>query len=164
MKDHEGDFRGFYHLSEAWYGSVNLQNSQYTDEVNFGFYSPDGGTSGEMSVRWKELGGKNVPELQCFEDAWNTLASFTDLIIEMGKLDSQCIQPKEFCTLLSRLGFKDLTPRENPYGAKGERKPRRETMLENALGALVDSMGLYGPNSNEVKPHVNNAKQLLGRR
>ena len=39
MKDHDGDFRGFYHLSEAWYGSVNLQNSPYTDEVNFGFYS-----------------------------------------------------------------------------------------------------------------------------
>lgn len=30
MKDHDGDFRGFYHLSEAWYGSVNLQNSLYT--------------------------------------------------------------------------------------------------------------------------------------
>ena len=124
---------------------------------------PDGGTSGEMSVRWKELGGKNVPELQCFEDAWNTLASFTDLITEMGELDDECITPKEFCALLSRLGFKDLTPRDNPYGAKGDRKPRRETMLENTLGALVDSLA-SDPDSNEVDTHINNAKQLLGRR
>ena len=162
--DHEGDVRGFYHLSEAWYGPANLIGSKYTDEVNFGFFCPDGGTSGEMCMRWTELGGKNVPQIQCFNDGWSTLASFTDLIAELGKLDDENITPKKFSALLLRLGFKDLTPRENPYGDKGDRKPRRETMLENALGALVDSMGLYGPNSNEVKPHVNNAKQLLGRR
>lgn len=163
MKDHTGDFKGFYHLSEAWYGSVNLQNSKYTDEVTFGFYYPDGGTSGEMGVRWQELGGKNVPELQCFEDAWHTLASFTDLIAELGKLDDENITPKEFCVLLMRLGFKDLTPRENPYGIQGDRKPRRETMLENTLSALVDSLS-SDPDSNEVHTHVTNAKQLLGRK
>ena len=163
MKDHDGDFRGFYHLSEAWYGSANLQNSQYLDEVSFGSFFPDGGTSGEMIMRWEELGGKNVPQLQCFDDGWSTLSSFTDLIAELGKLDDDNITPKQFCELLTRLGFKDLTARENPYGDKGDRKPRRETMLENTLAAMVDAVStdVFG---SELTTHVNNAKQLLGRK
>lgn len=89
MKNHDGNIRGFYHLSEAWYGPSNLQNSQYTDEVNFGFFCPSGGTSGEMCLRWQRLGDKNVPKLECFSDAWHTLASFTDLIAAMGELDDK---------------------------------------------------------------------------
>ena len=164
MKDHDGDIRGFYHLSEAWYGPANLSNSStYVDEVNFGFFCPDGGTSGEICMKWQELGGKIAPRLECFDDGWSALASFTDLIAEMGELDDENPTPKEFCALLSRFGFKDLTPRENPYGGKDNRQPSRETMLENALSHLVDALAL-DPDSNEVHTHVNNAKQLLGRR
>jgi hypothetical protein len=168
MRDHEGDFRGFYHLSEAWYGPSNLVNSKYTDEVNFGFFCPDGGTSGEMAMRWQELGGKDVPELTCFSDAWNTLASFPDLIAAMGELDDTDPTPKQFCALLMQLGFKDLTPRENPYGNTDSRKPRRETLLENTLSHLVEALASDDisivPDDSTVRTHVNNAKQLLGRR
>lgn len=52
--DHEGDVRGFYHLSEAWYGPANLIGSKYTDEVNFGFFCPE-------SIARKALGIERMP-------------------------------------------------------------------------------------------------------
>lgn len=159
-KSHDGSVRGFYHLAEAWYAEVN-HSSEYTDEVNFGLFAIEGGTTGEMTVSWKELGGKSVPELRVFDDGWSVLATFTDLIVEFGKLDDQNITPKEFCALLLRLGFEDQTPRKNPYG--GPNKPKRETVLENTLSALVDAV-CEDPDSNEVLAHVKNAKKLLGRK
>ena len=92
----------------------------------FGLYGIDGSTSGEMCVRWKELGGKIVPQLQVFDDGWSALASFPDLILELGDLDNQNITPKEFCALLKGLGFKDLTARVNPYAPKEEKKAKKK--------------------------------------
>jgi hypothetical protein len=163
MKNNQEPVRGFYHLSEAWYGSANLQTANFTDEVLFGMYHPEGGTDGEMSVRWSELGSKSVPRLQVFDDAWSMLASFTDLLAAMGKHDNECITPKAFCALLLGLGFQDLTPRKNPYGEPHSAMPRRETMLENSLGALVDAI-VDRDTSSDINQHVQNAKKLLGRK
>jgi hypothetical protein len=126
MKDHKGCRRGFHHLAEAWYDSPILRGSEYLDEVMFGLYGIGGGTSGEMCVRWKELGGKIVPQLQVFDDGWSALASFPDIILELGDLDNQNITPKDFCALLKGLGFKDLTARVNPYAPKEEKKDKKK--------------------------------------
>jgi hypothetical protein len=159
-KDHKGCVRAFYHLSEAWYAEAN-RSSEYTDDVTFGMFAIEGGTTGEMAVRWQELGGKSVPQLRVFDDGWSALATFTDLIVELGKFDDRNITPKDFCALLIRLGFEDQTPRQNPYG--GPNKPKRETVLENTLSALVDAV-CEDPDSNEVDMHIKNAKKLLGRK
>jgi hypothetical protein len=86
----------------------------------------------------------------------------------MGELDDTDPTPKQFCALLMQLGFKDLTPRENPYGNTDSRKPRRETLLENTLSHLVEALASDDisivPDDSTVRTHVNNAKQLLGRR
>lgn len=111
MKDHDGDFRGFYHSGEAWHWPASKTRDE-VDHVSLGFYSPDGGTSGEMSVRWVQLSrGTPVPQLCAFDDAWHTLAQFGDLIAAMADLDNQNISPLDFCALLRRLGFVDLTQR-----------------------------------------------------
>ncbi len=152
--------RGFYHLSEAWYGPANLQHCSSIDEVNFGMYYPEGGTAGEMSVRWKELGKKSVPQLQVFDDAWETLASFSDLLPMLAEVNDENITPVQFCEILKRAGFTDLTPRANPYSDTHEiNPPRRETVLENALRALVEDT-----DSDEFYQRIENAKKLLGRK
>lgn len=111
-KKHDGDNRGFYHLSRAWYGEVILENHahDFVDEVMFGYYSGGGGTSGEMRMLWRNLGGKPTPQLEVFSDAWSALATFGDVIAELGKRDG--ITPPDFCALLLACGFTDLTPAE----------------------------------------------------
>lgn len=105
--------RGFYHYSEAWYAS-GAPRREYVDEVMFGFYPDGGGTVGEMGVRWQMLGGKCVPQLQVYDDAWKVLATFKDVIDAMAKHDNENIQPKDFCALLLACGFRDMTDRNNP--------------------------------------------------
>lgn len=113
--------RGFYHLKEAWYGDANLANRHdgLVDEVMIGFYGPDGeaGTTGEFCIQWIDLKGKACPQLQVFDDAWDALAYFSDLLEEMAKFDNKTPSPTEFCGILKRLGIKDLTPRKNPHRA-----------------------------------------------
>ena len=119
---HEGMIRGFYHLSEARYADANLTNRYdgLIDEVMIGFYGPDGdqGTSGEFAVKWEHLGGKLTPQLCVYDDAWDALTHFSDLLAEMAKLDKMSPSPAEFCELLKRLGMKDLTPRDSSVKEK----------------------------------------------
>ena len=119
---HEGMIRGFYHLSEAWYADANLTNRYdgLIEEVMIGFYGPDGdqGTSGEFAVKWEHLGGKLTPQLCVYDDAWDTLTHFSDLLAEMAKLDKMSPSPAEFCELLTRLGIKDLTLRDSSVKEK----------------------------------------------
>lgn len=109
MNKHEGMIKGFTQLSRAWYGKVNLQNANYIDDVTFGFYAPEGGTTGEMSVRWVYLGGRYVPELTIYSDAWSALANMHDLIDLLGQYDDADSSPEEFCKYLLDCGFQDLT-------------------------------------------------------
>lgn len=78
----------------------------------FGSYAIAGGTNGEMSVKWHTLSGKYVPHLEVFDDAWSVLYSFADVLEAMAEEDNCNINPTEFCTILLRCGFKDLTARE----------------------------------------------------
>lgn len=123
MSKHNGMIRGFYHLSEAWYADANLKNRRdgLIDEVMIGFYGPDGdqGTSGEFAVRWKMIGGKLTPKLEVYNDAWEALTHFYDLLAEMAS-DPENPTPAEFCELLKRLGLKDLTPRESTRNARNQ--------------------------------------------
>ena len=110
MKKHDGSVRGFYHLSKAWYGKGCLESSDILDEVMFGFYHKDGGTTGEMSMRWKELGGKEVPKLEVFDDGWHALNEFKDVIQKLADVDNLNINPEQFCEILLDCGFENLTP------------------------------------------------------
>jgi hypothetical protein len=110
-KNHEGDIKQYTHLAEAWYAKTNLADVDYVDNVTFGFYSPGGGTSGEMGVRWYQIDGP-VPKLECFNDGWHALAQLKDVIDALAELDDEDITPEDFCKLLDRCGFVDDTPRK----------------------------------------------------
>lgn len=110
MKNHEGCKRAFIWSSKAWY------RHQYQQEaVSFGMYHTDGSTSGSMNMVWEDLGGDSIPKLECFDDAWNSLAMFSDLIKILGEKDDENITPKDFVDILVSLGFTDNTVYESPY-------------------------------------------------
>ncbi len=118
-KDHTGNIKQYVLLSEAWYASTSLNNDDRVDEVMFGFYCPDGGTSGEMGMRWHDLSRSYIPgdkcitpRLEVFSDAWHALAQFKDVIDAMAEVDDVDITPKQFCEILDRCGFVDVTPRQ----------------------------------------------------
>lgn len=121
---HDGDYRGFSHVGRAWYAS-QLATERHIDEVMFGLYCPDGGTSGEMAMRWYDLGRDKAPRLEAFDDAWSALAQFPDLIAALGEIDGRNITPEDFCRLLIRLGFRDDTPVDDEKRAKLEESLRR---------------------------------------
>ena len=121
---HEDCQRQFIHTGRAWYAESALRNGRVTDEVMIGMYAADGGTSGEFAVRWSELGGKNVPMLCVFDDAWFSMMMFRDVLEAMASVDGQNVTPEAFCELLVRCGVADATPVDSPY-ATAEPKPGR---------------------------------------
>lgn len=107
---HEGMIRGFHHTSRAWYGKASLSREDIIDCINIGFYTKgEGGSTGEFSVEWKLLGGRTVPYLRAYDDSWNALFEFKDMLEQMAKIDDKNISPDEFALMLEELGIEDLT-------------------------------------------------------
>ena len=122
MKDkHEGCERGFTVFSEAWY-SKNQREHDMLDEIMVGMYHPEGGTTGEFGIRWTMLGGKATPRLEVFNDAWDALQRFGDMLAWMASVDDQKISPQAFAEALRGIGIKDQTERDNPYTSPAERE------------------------------------------
>jgi hypothetical protein len=117
--------RYFIHLKRAWYGDATLRQVPYLDEVNFGLKvraSP--GTTGEMAVRWSQLGRLVAPRLEVFDDGWTTLSTFCDVLEQLGRVSAgtrRSINPAAFCALLESCGFVDLTPLKPPERASSAR-------------------------------------------
>jgi hypothetical protein len=115
--------RGFYHLSEAWYGPANLRHSEIVDRIGIGIYNvTGGGTPGEFSIEWHNLGGGGVcPRLQVFGSTWKIFyESFHDLAKALATLGHNAT-PAEIAKLLrDELGVEDLTPRDRPERDGGQ--------------------------------------------
>lgn len=115
---HEGDERQFIIMSQAWYGDAVSKKIGYRpddDEIMLGYYCPGGGTSGEFSIKWRELGNRNVPYLKAFDDSWSALAGFADVIAALKELDATNPTVEQVAKVLLACGVKDATPRESPY-------------------------------------------------
>ena len=111
MAKHEGCKRAYTRSSKAWYSHV----LEGRIDVSIGMYHPEGGTSGEFMVEWVSL-GDNRPtnaRLKSFDDSWNALWLFKDLLQIMSGLDDQNIQEPEFCEILESLGIIDITEYEH---------------------------------------------------
>jgi len=139
MKDHEGCRRAFAWSNKAWYAETMNNKSQ---EVMFGMYNPKGGSSGEMSMRWKSISGRQVPQLQAFDDAWSALALFTDVIAKLAENDSDNITPEQFIEILSACGFVDDTPYKSPYEPKKTELMKQLRDYKNRVKTLESKLGI----------------------
>ena len=119
MKEHKGTERAFYWSSRAWYAG-SIPRGAESAEIMFGMYDTgQGGCTGEMGMRWHDLGsGKVAPRLESFDDSWSALALFSDLLSDMAENDGENITQEGFVEMLKRHGFKDMTSYESPYLVK----------------------------------------------
>lgn len=116
MKDHEGYYKAFTHTGEAWYADTALKGN-VVDQIIIGYYLPRGGTGGEFSIEWIDLGlicKQPTPCLKAYDDGWDTLWCFRDLLEALAKLNDERTPPEQICELLISLGFRDNTVREDP--------------------------------------------------
>lgn len=106
----EDIFRGFHHLSQAWYYYPTVAGSDIRDELTIGLYAQSGGTAGEFVIRWVELGGAVVARLEAYYDAWEALMQFDDLLRWLAG-EGKWASPLTVAAKLKELGVKDLTNR-----------------------------------------------------
>lgn len=135
------DPRSFIATHEAWYAKHNPRSTRgEVAEVMFGLYPEDGGTSGEMALRWYPLtpNAPPNPRLEVFDDAWAVLATMPDVLAWLAEHDSKDPSPADFMDALRSMGFRDHTQREDPDGNSGwsevvDRRKREE------LAAVLDT-------------------------
>lgn len=109
--------RKYVHLSKAWYGSTSLKDLDCVDEVWLEITSENDNLIGEFGLRWYDLKDGRPPtvKLEVFEDAFEALFQCKDLIDKLREWDNKYIQPEQLIKILKKLGFKDVTPYEEPY-------------------------------------------------
>ena len=117
MKDHSYSKRQFIQLSRSWYADAILKNKpeDFVDDITVGFYTNDGGTTGEFTFEWLKFGHKVFVKLVAYDDSWSALYQFSDLLEAMAEIDDENISPKDFCKLLISLGIEDNTKEKSPY-------------------------------------------------
>ncbi len=111
MTQHDDYKRGFHRTSKAFYAKGD---GEPPVKVYFGMYAHGRTTNGEMTMEWEQLNCFSVPRLKVYDDAWRTLATFTDLIQILGEHNDKDITEEEFVAILLSCGFEDLTPYEPP--------------------------------------------------
>lgn len=118
---HKGCERGFTIRSEAWYGK-HLNEPETLDKIMVGMYHPEGGTTGEFGICWTMIGRDATPRLEVFNDAWDALQRFGDMLAWMASVDDKHVTPQQFAEALRGMGVKDLTERTNPWTSPAERE------------------------------------------
>jgi len=121
MNKHEGCKRGYIRSDRAWYSGSTWKVRDDGEEIMFGMYAEEGGTSGEMAMRWRYVGGEWIPRLEAYNGSWDALFSFADLLESMAKADDFYLTPDQFAALLEAHGFEDITKYEDPYECPTER-------------------------------------------
>ena len=106
MEESERSIKAFIIPYEAWYKNVISGNPR----IYIGLYCEAGGNDGEFGIVWDGIGIR----LMAYSDAWETLRKMPELMAKIDKEKSKPAVP-EFVELLKRIGFRDLTKRENPY-------------------------------------------------
>lgn len=103
--------KAFYITHKQYYfredHTFMLPNVKY--EIMIGDYPEEGGTRGEFSIRWTELGEELVPKLGVYDDAWLVLSKMPELIDLLASYDNQSISVDEMVEKLLELGYDDIT-------------------------------------------------------
>jgi hypothetical protein len=140
---HQGDERRFSIMSQSWHVDSNMDPARRAageDEIMLGFYSPDGGTSGEFAIRWEQLSGKIVARLKAYEDSWSALAHFSDVLEKLAELDGTNPGIEAVAEVLKSCGVIDATPRVSPYGSRVTRMQEEIDSLASVLTLLQDAL------------------------
>lgn len=113
--------KGFVVAHEAWYRmAINgVLNEEIPYEINIGDYKNDETVTsqGEFCLVWHQLQSpKHLPamRIEMFEDSMAWITAAPDLFRELAALHGKNPQPDQIIKMLTRLGYKDVTKREDP--------------------------------------------------
>lgn len=101
--------RQSFHRAFQWFTKDRHSRTIPCNEIQFGAYSDDGGTTGEMAMRWHNLDGKMIPRLEAFDDSWYLLFQFHDVFKRLSEVGGKAISEQQFVDILLSCGFKDIT-------------------------------------------------------
>lgn len=141
MKDHTGCRRGFIWTSQAYYAKTALATRDVLDNITIGMYHPEGGTTGEFTIEWTELGGRECAQLKAYDDSWSALQLFGDVLAKVAEHDDAGLTPAQLAELLLSCGVVDLTDRVGPDHRQGELVLSAESMSTRTIrfeGGIAD--------------------------
>jgi len=64
---------------------------------------------GLFNIRWVKIFDEYCPRLECYDDGWEVLNEFKDLLEIMAGLNGQNISRSDFCKMLDELDIIDKT-------------------------------------------------------
>lgn len=120
MRDHSDCKRQFTY-------SRGNPDGEVLDKIAIGFYSKKGGTTREFSIQWINLLGTKTPRLCAYDDSWDALWNFRDLLEKMADFDDESPTPDEMCKVLLSCGIEDATPGVQP-SEKSDDNPEIEAL------------------------------------
>ena len=147
--------KGFYILSESWYGDANLENSDYNDEILI-HLGDEEDFQGEFNIKWTTLDNRSVPILEVFDDAWHAFAMMPELLALLDTENDMCISPESLAKRLKEIGFEDWTVRENPNPL-----PVKLTSQEQ-IEKLVEFVNQVANRGYGAQIDIDRAKELQG--
>ena len=136
--------KGFYLLSECWYGASALAASKYNDEILIHF-GKDEDNKGEFNIKWSTLAGDNVPKLEVYDDAWDTLADMPELIALLKTCSDENISPLGMKNKLLSIGYEDWSVKLDPTPVKYPIEEQNKNMLD-----LLTQINQWGFGDEEV--------------
>lgn len=117
--------KGFIVAHEAWYRTAinGVLNEETPYEINIGDYENDETVTsqGEFCLAWHQLQSPKHPpamRIEIFDDSMAWLTAAPDLFRELAALHGKNPQPDQIIEILTRLGYEDVTKRENPDAIK----------------------------------------------
>lgn len=112
---------GFVRVSRAWNAASSLESC--AERICISKYAgSQPAVQGELVLAWPALAER--PELRVRQPGWDLLAKdFSGLLRHMVRIDG-AISPDDFCALLLRLGFADMTVTEQPANVVTLRRNR----------------------------------------
>lgn len=100
--------KGFYQFSKSSYYEALKNNMDYIEQFNIGLYYPSGGCVCEFSVTWVMLGEQVVANLSMYDDAWEHIDEFKDLLLALKEIGNHA-QPTDIISKLIELGYENQT-------------------------------------------------------
>jgi len=112
---HKGCCRAFTVRSQEWYAKC-IDDQERLEEITIGMFDSAGGSTGNFTVYWTFIAQQAVPRLEAFDDSWNALWQFKDLLEWMASLDAvgRTPTPEIFIAKLKSLKILDRTTRVKP--------------------------------------------------
>ena len=97
---------GFMIMNKMYYAQ---SIDRLVPQIMIGDYPDGGGTRGEFSIDWELLGGKLIPRLKVYDDAWKVLSEETTLLQKLGELNDKNSSQEDVSRMLVSIGYVNLT-------------------------------------------------------